>query len=152
MVTVAKVNLYGRTVGNLLWDDNRRIARFEYLPDFAAGNLEPSPLMMPLRQGYIYSFPKSETPTYRGLPGMFADSLPDTYGRAIFEKWLALTGRTSSNPVESLCFLGKDASEIIDCIYETAHRWPQMAYDSGVPSDIVNLIVKNSYETFDNNH
>ena len=45
----------------------------------------------------------------------------------------------------------KDASEIIDCIYETAHRWPQMAYDSGVPSDIVNMIVKNSYETFDNN-
>ena len=38
---------------------------------------------------------------------MFADSLPDTYGRALFEKWLALTGRSSSNPVETLCFLGK---------------------------------------------
>ncbi len=38
---------------------------------------------------------------------MLADSLPDTYGRALFEKWLSMTGRQSSNPVESLCFLGK---------------------------------------------
>lgn len=39
--------------------------------------------------------------------GMLADSLPDTYGRALFDKWLSLTGHTSSNPIESLCFLGK---------------------------------------------
>ena len=137
MVTVAKVNLYGRTIGNLLWDDNRRIARFEYLPDFAAGNLEPSPLMMPLRQGYIYSFPESETPTYRGLPGMFADSLPDTYGRAIFEKWLALTGRTSSNPVESLCFLGKRCMGALE--YE-----PSLGYlsDSDTQFEVSSLVMR----------
>ena len=42
-----------------------------------------------------------------GLPGMLADSLPDTYGRALFDRWLSLTGRTVSNPIETLCFLGK---------------------------------------------
>lgn len=42
-----------------------------------------------------------------GLPGMLADSLPDTYGKALFERWLALTGRTSGNPIESLCYYGK---------------------------------------------
>ena len=135
MVTVANVNLYGRTIGNLLWDDNRRIARFEYLPDFAAGTLEPSPLMMPLRQGYTYSFPESATSTYRGLPGMFADSLPDTYGRAIFEKWLALTGRKSSNPVESLCFLGKRCMGALE--YE-----PSLGYlsDSDTQFEVSSLV------------
>ena len=107
MVTVAKVILFGVPIGTLLWNENRSIARFEYMPEFASGLLEPSPLMMPLRQGRVYSFPELASSTYRGLPGMFADSLPDTYGRALFEKWLALTGRSSSNPVETLCFLGK---------------------------------------------
>lgn len=107
MVTVANVILFGRPIGTLLWNDNRGIAQFEYLPEFASGTIDPSPLMMPLRQGYVYSFSDLTSGTYKGLPGMFADSLPDTYGRAIFDKWLALTGRTTSNPVESLCFLGK---------------------------------------------
>lgn len=38
---------------------------------------------------------------------MLADSLPDTYGRALFDQWLALTGRNSGNSIETLCFLGK---------------------------------------------
>ena len=38
---------------------------------------------------------------------MLADSLPDTYGRALFDRWLAIMGYNSSNPIETLCFLGK---------------------------------------------
>ena len=38
---------------------------------------------------------------------MLADSLPDTYGRALFDKWLSMTGRKTGNPVESLCYLGR---------------------------------------------
>ena len=63
--------------------------------------------MMPVREGRIYSFAGLDRETFKGLPGMLADSLPDTYGRALFDRWLALTGRTSSNPIETLCFLGK---------------------------------------------
>lgn len=63
--------------------------------------------MMPVREGRVYSFGELNKTTFKGLPGMLADSLPDTYGRALFEKWLALTGRTSGNAIEALCFLGK---------------------------------------------
>ena len=63
--------------------------------------------MMPVQEGRIYSFAGLDEETFKGLPGMLADSLPDTYGRALFDRWLALTGRTSSNPIETLCFLGK---------------------------------------------
>lgn len=107
MVDVAKVNMFGFPVGTFSWDDRYDVVRFEYDPDFASRGLEPSPLMMPVRTGRVYSFPNLDRGTFQGLPGMLADSLPDTYGRALFDKWLALTGHTSSNPIETLCFLGK---------------------------------------------
>lgn len=107
MVDVAKVRMFGQNVGTFRWDNGRNAALFEYDKEFAGKNIEPSPLMMPVRQGRVYSFSGLDWETFNGLPGMLADSLPDTYGRALFDRWLALTGRTSGNPVETLCFLGK---------------------------------------------
>lgn len=107
MVDVAKARLFGQNIGTFSWDDAYRVARFEYDKDFLGRGIEPSPLMMPVQEGRIYSFGSLNRDTFNGLPGMLADSLPDTYGRALFDRWLALTGRTSGNPVESLCFLGQ---------------------------------------------
>lgn len=107
MVDVARVNMFGMPVGTFRWDERYQVVQFEYDRTFVGRGLEPSPLMMPVREGRVYSFAGLNRDTYSGLPGMLADSLPDTYGRALFDRWLALTGRTSSNPVETLCFLGK---------------------------------------------
>ena len=107
MVDIARVNLYGQPVGTFRWDNNRQLAHFEYADSFIGKGLEPSPLLMPVRQGRVYSFSDIGQETFKGLPGMLADSLPDTYGRALFDRWLALTGRSSGNAVETLCFLGK---------------------------------------------
>ena len=107
MVDVAKVSMFGIPVGTFRWDEQYEVVRFEYDNSFVGRDLEPSPLMMPVREGRVYSFGDLDKETFKGLPGMLADSLPDTYGRALFDKWLALTGRTSSNPIETLCFLGK---------------------------------------------
>jgi len=107
MVDVAKVSMFGIPVGTFNWDSRYEVVRFEYDQSFVGRGLEPSPLMMPVREGRVYSFANLGRDTFQGLPGMLADSLPDTYGRALFERWLALTGRTSGNPIESLCFLGK---------------------------------------------
>ena len=107
MVDVAKVRLFGMDMGAFRWDESYNVARFEYDKDFVAKGIEPSPIMMPVQQGRVYSFGNLNKDTFNGLPGMLADSLPDTYGRALFDQWLALTGRTSGNPVETLCFLGQ---------------------------------------------
>ena len=107
MVDVAKVSMFGIPVGIFSWDSRYEVAIFEYSHDFVGRGLEPSPLMMPVREGKTYSFGNLGRDTFQGLPGMLADSLPDTYGRALFERWLSLTGRTVGNPIESLCFLGK---------------------------------------------
>ena len=107
MVDAAVVRMFGQKVGTFIWDNGYNVARFEYDADFAGRGIEPSPIMMPVRPGRVYSFGGLNWDTFNGLPGMLADALPDTYGRALFDRWLSLTGRTSGNPVESLCYLGK---------------------------------------------
>ena len=87
MVDVAKVNMFGMPVGTFRWDDRYEVVRFEYDNSFVGRGLEPSPLMMPVREGRVYSFGDLDKETFKGLPGMLADSLPDTYGRALFDKW-----------------------------------------------------------------
>lgn len=107
MVDVAKVKMFGYPMGVFRWDSRYDIVQFEYDKNFIGRGIEPSPLMMPVQLGRIYSFRDIGRETFKGLPGLLADSLPDTYGRALFDRWLTLTGRTSSNIVETLCFLGK---------------------------------------------
>lgn len=107
MVDAAQVMMFGMTVGSVRWNSSYGVARFEYDLDFVKTGIQPSPILMPAREGRVYSFGELNQETFKGLPGMLADSLPDTYGRALFDKWLALTGRTSGNAVESLCFMGK---------------------------------------------
>ena len=135
MVDVAKVNLFGLPVGTFRWDEAFGVARFEYDTSFVSRGLEPSPLMMPVREGRVYSFADLGRETFKGLPGMLADSLPDTYGRALFDRWLALTGRTSSNPIETLCFLGKRCMGAME--FEPAM---DIAYDPNARFEIDSLV------------
>lgn len=135
MVDVAKVNMFGMPVGTFRWDGSRDVALFEYAPEFIGKGIEPAPLMMPVRQGRIYSFGNSDSETFKGLPGMLADALPDTYGRALFDRWLSLTGRTSGNPIETLCFLGKRCMGALE--FEPAIEIP---YNSNLKFGIESLV------------
>lgn len=115
MVDVAKVKLWGETVGAIRWDEQQQLASFQYDGRFLAKGWDLSPLKMPLSNGdRIYRFPelrksKDEmVSTFKGLPGMLADTLPDRYGNQLINMWLAQNGRpeNSMNPVEQLCFTG----------------------------------------------
>jgi serine/threonine-protein kinase HipA len=103
----ARVRLWDRTIGAVLLDDGADTAVFQYTPEFAAGGIEVSPLAMPLRPE-PYSFPALGQETFRGLPGLLADSLPDRFGNALIDSWLARQGRTpgSASAVERLCYIG----------------------------------------------
>jgi len=104
---IAKVQLWGRTIGAVSLDEAREVAAFEYDPDFARSGIELSPLVMPL-SGRVYEFPALPRNTFHGLPGLLADSLPDKFGNALIDAWLATQGRTpaSFNAVERLCYTG----------------------------------------------
>jgi len=88
------------------------IADFEFDPEFFQYQLNVAPLKMSIEnaKGQIFSFPElAESSTFKGLPGLLADILPDRYGNALINAWLARVGRPSGsmNPVEMLCFTGK---------------------------------------------
>lgn len=107
MSTLAEVRLWGRTIGAVSLEDGADVAAFEYTPEFAASDIEVSPLTMPLGNR-IYRFTELSRNTFHGLPGLLADSLPDKFGNALIDAWLATQGRTpaSFNVVERLCYTG----------------------------------------------
>ena len=149
MVDVAQVKMFGMTVGSVSWNDRYGVARFEYDPDFVKSGIQPSPILMPAREGRVYSFGDLNHETFKGLPGMLADSLPDTYGRALFDKWLALTGRTSSNSIESLCFMGRrcmGALEFEPAIEVTSGSGPRIELDSLIAVAREALTEKDSFQ------
>lgn len=83
-------------------------ASFQYDAEFAGSGIEVAPLTMPLRLD-PYSFPALPAEAFQGLPGLLADSLPDRYGHALIDAWLAAQGRSpaSFNAVERLCYIGR---------------------------------------------
>lgn len=112
MITAAFLHIWNKRVGAIAWDINTEIASFEYEPSFLAANLDLSPLKMPVSgaKSKIFSFPELRgTTTFKGLPGLLADVLPDKYGSSLINAWLSKNGRPpdSMNPVELLCFIGK---------------------------------------------
>jgi serine/threonine-protein kinase HipA len=107
MTTVAEVKLWGRTIGAVSLGDGADVAAFEYDAGFAGSGIEVAPLVMPLSRR-VYTFPELSRITFHGLPGLLADSLPDRFGNALINAWLARQGRTpeSFNSVERLCYTG----------------------------------------------
>jgi serine/threonine-protein kinase HipA len=104
---IAKVQLWGRTIGAVSLAEGRDVAAFQYDPEFARSGIELSPLTMPLSDR-VYEFPALPRNTFHGLPGLLADSLPDKFGNALIDAWLATQGRTpeSFSAVERLCYIG----------------------------------------------
>ena len=105
--SVAELSLWGKSVGAVAWDTERQIASFEYQPAFIRSGLQIAPLTMPLRPG-IFTFPTLRRETFRGLPGLLSDSLPDRFGNRLIDLWLQQQGRDVKDfsPVERLCYIG----------------------------------------------
>src|SRR5437867_5838812 len=106
-VRAARVLLWGKQIGAVAWDDARQFATFQYTSPFLRDGNEISPIMMPRRTG-IFSFPTLSKETFYGLPGLLADSIPDKFGNALIDAWIARMGRSKNDfsPVERLCYIG----------------------------------------------
>ena len=114
-MNTAYVKIWGEFVGAVAWNNNTGFATFEYDPKFKKMNWDLAPLQMAIySEKNKFEFPAlrkkaiSELDTFKGLPGLLADVLPDRYGNELINIWLAKQGRpqNSMNPVEMLCFIG----------------------------------------------
>ena len=115
MIDVAEIKIWGELLGAVRWDVQKQLASFQYDKKFLTRGFDLSPIKMPIKNGNrIYNFPElrkekdEQIDTFKGLPGLLADTLPDKYGNQLMNVWLAQNGRSvnSLNPVEQLCFIG----------------------------------------------
>ena len=112
MVKALKVTLWGKDVAAVIWDKNKEVAVIEFFESFVNERLDLAPLMIPmddlLRGDLIFSFPALKTKTFKGLPGLLADSLPDDYGNSVIDEWFAAKGMsTAVTPLDQLSYIGK---------------------------------------------
>jgi len=113
MNTIASIKIWNQKVGAVLWDESKNLGVFEFDKIFVNSGLDLSPITLPLSEAKkgrrVFSFPFLNFETFKGLPGLLADSLPDKFGNQVIDAWLAQQGRASQsfNPVDRLCYIGK---------------------------------------------
>ncbi|MFZ1693759.1 MAG: type II toxin-antitoxin system HipA family toxin [Flavobacteriales bacterium] len=126
MVTHATVKLWGNPVGLVIWNEAEQRAQFQFDRRFARSGLDVAPIMMPLDQAdggnHVFAFENAREDTFKGMPGLLADCLPDRFGEQLMNAWLMSQGRQpgTANPVERLCYTGSRGMGALE--FEPAHH------------------------------
>ncbi len=109
-VDAVEVSVWGMRVGAVALDPASGFYAFEYYPDWIAHGIELAPLTMPSRAG-VWVYPRLPEPTFHRLPALLADSLPDDFGNALIDAWLAAQGvrRADVSPLDRLAYLASRA-------------------------------------------
>jgi serine/threonine-protein kinase HipA len=120
-MTVAAVTLWGSRIAAVSIEAGARYATFQYDPSFVRSGIEIAPVQMPLR-AQPYRFPGLPEDAFSGLPGLLADSLPDRWGTALVNAWLASQGRDQSSfdVVQRLCYVGTRGVGAVE--FQPAHE------------------------------
>lgn len=135
------VELWGQTAGAIAWLPDRDYGVFEFTPEFIASGLDIAPITMPLEQARIpnttFAFPELSPATFKGLPGLLADALPDKFGNAIIDTWLTQQKRSASafSPIERLCYTGARGIGALEFRPTQQH-----GFEQSVPLDIAELV------------
>jgi serine/threonine-protein kinase HipA len=122
-MNLAEVRLWGRTIGAVSQESGSRYSAFQYAPDFAESGIQIAPLTMPLAR-HPYVFPELSRRSFRGLPGLLSDSLPDDFGNALIDAWLVRQGRDPGDfsPIERLCYVGSRGTGALEYRPSTGPR------------------------------
>src|SRR5690554_8160365 len=102
MITTAFINIFEQRVGAVAWDTTTEMASFEFDPKFNLEKLPIPPIKMPSKNR-IYSFPEHRSSeTFKRMPALLADALPDRCGKDLVSSWLGRQGRRdgSLNPCD----------------------------------------------------
>lgn len=115
-----KVFLWGVEIGQLFWDESIDNTCFFFSPEYFKSGIDISPILYPIgsseSRNCIYGI--KDDRVYQKLPPFIADSLPDSWGNAIFDEWFSKNGYKSKDktPLMKLSFLGKMAMGALEFI------------------------------------
>ena len=107
--TVIQVRAWGARVGAVAFDPTANCFAFEYYPDWVRSGVELAPLTMPNHKGRRFTFPGLSRQTFHGLPGLLADALPDRFGNALIDAWMAQKGilKDQVTILDRLAYMGQ---------------------------------------------
>lgn len=104
-----KVNLWGKEIGRLVWNVDTRRTYFMYNPELKDEIPDIAPLIYPInKRNILLPVYGDERPLYQGLPTFIADSIPDSWGNSLFDKWVKENKipRNKITPLYKLMFIG----------------------------------------------
>ncbi|MCE4574460.1 type II toxin-antitoxin system HipA family toxin [Caballeronia sp. CLC5] len=110
-VNVVEVRLWNEHIGSVALDRTYGYYAFRYTPEFASKGIEPAPLHMPANPDEIYLFTELPDATYKRLPALLSDALPDDFGNALINRYMADQGIAAANvtPLDRLAYMSTRA-------------------------------------------
>ncbi|MCC6218556.1 MAG: type II toxin-antitoxin system HipA family toxin [Aquabacterium sp.] len=110
-VRAVEVHLWGMHLGSVALDPSYGYYVFAYTPACAAKGVEPAPLHMPVANAEPYLFTDLPEATYKRLPAMLSDALPDDFGNALINRYMADQGIAAQDvtPLDRLAYMGTRA-------------------------------------------
>ena len=137
---VVEVRVWDQSVGAVATLQGKPgFYEFQYATAFADSGLELSPLRMKLKAKQRFSFPGLAQDTYHGLPGLLADSLPDKFGNALIDEYLARHGTQVAEitTLQRLVYVGRRAMGALEFEPAVAETRSPAAI---VPLDMAHLV------------
>lgn len=106
-VRSVEVDLWGQHMGTVALDPAYGFHAFAYTPEFQASGIEPSPLHMPTQGEPVYLFTDLPPATFKRLPALLGDALPDDFGNALINRWMAERGVSPDlvTPLDRLAYM-----------------------------------------------
>ncbi len=115
--------------------DASRAVTFRYTDEFLSTGYEVAPILMPASRQIFTDF-NQRGETFKGLPPLVIDSLPDKFGEAIINQWIARQQRTEPlTPLERLCYVGARGMGALE--YRPATPHPEL---TGEALDVQHLV------------
>ena len=129
----------GEEIGLLGYDANQKKSSFQYNPSFLQSNkwLNLFPLII-RRMQPTQVFNQFHSDTFRGLPPVFADSLPDMFGNIIFKTWMETSAKDfdAISVLEQLAYIGNRGMGAFEY-----HPSKQLPLDATIDiSEMANLV------------
>lgn len=121
-VQKVKVHLWGQHIGTVALDPTYGYYAFAYTPQCADLGVEPAPLHMPVVADQPYLFTDLPEASYRRLPALLSDALPDDFGNALIDRYMADMGLAAADVsvLDRLAYMGKRAMGALT--FQPAHR------------------------------
>jgi serine/threonine-protein kinase HipA len=149
---IITVFCFGQEIGRLGFDENQQKSSFQYNPEFLQSdrfhNLFPSTGILK-RTPQVQVFSQFNSETFRGLPPMIADSLPDVFGNIIFKKWME-SGRKEFNQIsviEQLAYVAARGMGALE--YRPSKELPQ---SSSIDLTEIIAVLKDVLQAKDEQH